>query len=216
MYVAVPAIEAVARDRLATAREALLRRGLPLTALPERPALSPEAILEDGLPPGTITEFLGPPAGGKASLAARLLAAVTQNGLLAAWVDPARQLFPPALDQHGVQLGRLLHVTPPLEVADVLWATEVLVESGLFAVVVLDVPADLLVPASGRERALLGRRLHILRRAAERNGGSVLVLAERPVEELRPALRLTATNNISSAKVPVMMFSNDNQPKRAE
>ena len=101
----------------------------------------------------------------------------------AAWVDPHGRLYPPAAADHGVPLERLLVVRPPDDGAGAwAWATEQLLRSGCFPLVVLDHPA----PPKTPQRALSQG----LSRAAEHGGSLLLVVSARPVKALPADVRL--------------------------
>jgi hypothetical protein len=94
-----------------------------------------DELLPGGLPRGALSVLAGPPSSGKAALAARWLAALSARGRTMAWVsDP----LPPAagLARQGVDLSRLLAVRGRGQGARI--ATEALLESGVFDLLVLD------------------------------------------------------------------------------
>jgi hypothetical protein len=92
-----------------------------------------DGILGGGLPRGTIATIEGPPSSGRMAIAARLLAAATCGGLGAVIGTSA---FPPGLAAAGVRLERLLIVSAP-EPAGAARAADILLRSGVFAVVVM-------------------------------------------------------------------------------
>ena len=101
-----------------------------------------DALLPGGFPCGALAELRGGPASGKTAVALGTVAGLPL-GALAAWVDGRGELYPPAAAALGVDLSRLLIVRPPAGEAGGglgLWAAEVLLGSGAFAAVALDVP----------------------------------------------------------------------------
>jgi len=146
-----------------------------------------DAALGGGLPRGLVSEAYGPASSGRTGLALALLARTTQQGGLAAWVDPADQLDPAAASAAGVDLRRLLWLrgrrddteAAPCAVA----AVATLVGSGLFDVIVLDV-AGVPTPAL---RRLPGPTWLRLGRAAEEGVAALLVLAREHLASLRGA-----------------------------
>jgi protein ImuA len=68
-----------------------------------------EALPAGGFPRGALSELRGGPASGKTAVALSLVAALPQDEL-AAYVDGAGELYPPAATALGVDLGRLLLV----------------------------------------------------------------------------------------------------------
>lgn len=132
-----------------------------------------DALLEGGVPRGRISEFLGPHSSGKTSLLLSLLAATTRRGEVAAWVDLADAVHPESLLAAGADLHRLLWVRPAA-VIDGLRCTELLLQAGGFAFVVLDLGAVRLRPL----------RSHVwprLRHAAEQSHTALVVLAPHRV-----------------------------------
>jgi RecA/RadA recombinase len=135
-----------------------------------------------GLPSPGIVELSGPEGSGRTRVAAGIAAALTRVGRPVAWVDARARLYPPALADLGVVLGRMLIVRPPEDGgAPWAWATEQLLRSGVFPLVVVDFPER-----TGVRRALA----HGWARAAERGGSTGLVIAGRPVRELPTDVRV--------------------------
>ena len=126
-----------------------------------------------GLPSGRVVELCGEPASGKTTLCLMTLAAATRRGELVAYVDPSRELYPPAVQAFGADLSRLLLVRPK-DPTQALRAAALLARSGAFAAVVVDL-------ASAATRSLpqgpLGRRLL---EAAELGRAAVVVLSGGP------------------------------------
>ena len=94
-------------------------------------------LLCGGLPRGRLSELVGRGAFGAARLAQRLLAGVTAEANFAAWVDVADTFDPASASAAGIALHRLLWVRPPDLVA-AFAATEILLATGGFALVLLD------------------------------------------------------------------------------
>lgn len=211
MPVAAPLDVDDKRARLAALKETLTRKGL-LVELPEVAPAGPaplatgwpevDALLGGGFPRRVITEVLGTASCGKTSLAAAALGALTRAGSLAAWIDAAGEIHPPALAAAGVDLSRLLIVRPGKgEAGDAtaaLWAAEVLLQSGTFDAVVLDATS---LPAPPRRA--LDRRAPVLRGAAEANDAALVVLAADPFG-LPVGLRLRVAP-MSGARVHVVV-----------
>lgn len=99
-----------------------------------------DALLGGGFPRGRISEVQGPPSSGRTGLVCSLVARVTREGGLGAWVDVGDHLDPAATSAAGVDLTRLLWLrgNPRTPVKSVLSALGTLLGSGLFDVVVLD------------------------------------------------------------------------------
>jgi protein ImuA len=160
-----------------------------------------------GFPRGALSALSGGPASGKTGVALAALREAQASGAIAAFVDGRGELYPPAALALGVDLARLLIVRPERAPAlgdrdrdrdrdrnrDLgareaalpgLWAAEVLLASGAFAAVAVDVPLHAL-PGS-RAEAMLRR----LRAAAEKGGTVGLLLAAPGGPAIPAALRL--------------------------
>jgi protein ImuA len=158
-----------------------------------------------GFPRGALSALSGGPASGKTGVALAALREAQASGALAAFVDGRGELYPPAALALGVDLARLLIVRPERAPAPGdrdrardrnrdrgareaslpgLWAAEVLLASGAFAAVAVDVSLHAL-PGS-RAEAMLRR----LRAAAEKGGTVGLLLAAPGGPAIPAALRL--------------------------
>ena len=159
---------------IAKLREELARRQGATAA--DRPVLpSGFAPLDSllpggGFPMGRVVELCGPAASGKTTLALLALAQATRSGRLAAFVDPAGELFPPAARALGADLSRLL-VVRPHEPALAARAAALLARSQAFAAVVADLP-QLPGPPGPWSRRLL--------EAAEAGHAALVVLSLAP------------------------------------
>lgn len=128
-----------------------------------------DALLGGGVPRGRISEVLGPPSCGKTALILSLLATATRRGEVVACVDLADALHPASVAGAGADLQRVLWVRPPSAV-DGMRCTELLLQAGGFAVVVLDFGMALRRPL---RRHVWPRLLH----AAEQSHTALVVLA---------------------------------------
>jgi len=120
-----------------------------------------DRILDGGLPVGAISEIVGPASSGRTSLALSFLAHRTAEGRVCAWVDVEDALDPESAAANGVNLKQLLWVRcraegPGLErsaprfrrdtkarpvwtrLDQALRATDLLLQAGGFAAIVLD------------------------------------------------------------------------------
>jgi recombination protein RecA len=99
-----------------------------------------------GFPLGQVVELWGSAASGRTRLALRAVAEAHRALRLAAYVDGAGELYPPALSALGVNPARLLWVCPPggpssaerRPSSQLGWAALQLLRSGAFVCVVLD------------------------------------------------------------------------------
>jgi protein ImuA len=166
------------------------REGLLSSGRPEVDALLPGG----GFPRGALCALSGGPASGKTDVALRVLREAQGGGSLAAFVDGRGELYPPAALALGVDLARLLIVRPERgprgdraardAATPGLWAAEILLASGAFGAVAIDVPLHA-VPASRAEGML--RRL---RSAAEKGGSAALLLTASGGPAIPAALRI--------------------------
>ncbi|HVM96203.1 MAG TPA: ATPase domain-containing protein [Candidatus Acidoferrales bacterium] len=149
------------------------------SAAPELPRRLPSGIaaidtlLGGGWPQGRISELTGPPSSGKTTLALALLSAASRRGEVVACVDLADALHPASVAAAGADLRSVLWVRPPSP-RDGMRCTELILQAGGFAVVVLDL---------GHE-PLRRLRLHTWPRllyAAEQSHTALVVVAPQPV-----------------------------------
>jgi hypothetical protein len=107
-----------------------------------------DALLEGGLPLGSLTEITGPDCSGRSTLVASILAGATRHGAACAYVDVADTFDPLSAAAIGINLRRLLWVRAGrTEISDkqvwasldrALRATDLLLNAGGFRVIVLD------------------------------------------------------------------------------
>lgn len=169
-----------------------------------------ELLGGEGLPVGRMSEFYGPASVGKTSLVSRIMAGVTARRGCAAYVDLFNALSPEFLQAAGVNLENVLWVRgagaelsvenigrddqDPGEYPDqgrrkiitfrsALKQVEILMQSGNFTLVVLDV----VDPASTRGEDAAGLRSRLLpkgmwfrlQRAAEKSKSVLILLSGR-------------------------------------
>jgi len=158
--------------------------------------------LTGGLPRGCLTEIFGPASSGRATLLLAALSAATRRGEFCALVDASDALDPQSAAAAGIELDRLLWVrceesipkkrtrdmqkeraasrgTHPSEhcLEQVLRATDLLLESGGFGLIVLDL-ADL-PPQSARRIPLT--TWFRFRRAVEHKPTILLAIEQQPI-----------------------------------
>jgi hypothetical protein len=109
-----------------------------------------DAVLGGGIPRGSITEVAGASSTGKTSFALSSIAAITQSGAACAWVDVSDALSPESAAAAQIVMKRLLWLRMSSDrrkpVADKPWsrleqalaATDLLLQAGGFAAIVLD------------------------------------------------------------------------------
>jgi len=133
-------------------KDAKLAGVTPASRLAVRPA--PEMVssgiaamdtLTGGLPRGCLTEICGPASSGRSTLMLAALSAATRRGEYCAVVDASDSLDPQSIAAVGIELDRLLWVrcgenSPQAErrLEQLLRATDLLLESGGFGLIALD------------------------------------------------------------------------------
>jgi hypothetical protein len=125
-----------------------------------------DRLLEGGIPKNAITVLTGSSGAGRMSLVARMLSLETKAKRPVAWIDGRSTVYPPALQQAGVDLSRMLMVRDVKDRG--LYAVEQILESGAFGIVV----------ASGLESNLSPAGLRRVQTATEKNGASTVFLLE--------------------------------------
>jgi hypothetical protein len=157
-----------------------------------------DAALGGGIPRGSITEVAGGASMGKTSFALASIAAITLSGAACAWVDVSDALSPESAAAANIVLKRLLWLRMSSErkerIADKPWsrleqalkATDLLLQAGGFAAIVLDMsdvlPQHVLrIPLSKWYRFRLG---------AERARTALIVLSQSPCASSCAALSL--------------------------
>jgi hypothetical protein len=162
-----------------------------------------DRLLEGGLLVGAISEITGPSCSGRTSLALAFVAQRTAEGRICAWVDTHDALDPASAAANGVDLQRLLWVrcedgrraaTPLAKAGKKPWtildqalrATDLLLQAGGFAAIVLDL-ADTAVEHGSRIPLATWFRF---RHAADRTRCSLVVLAKSANTQSSAALAL--------------------------
>lgn len=157
-----------------------------------------DAMLGGGIPRGSITEISGPASSGKTSFGLSAVAAMTQAGHACAWVDVSDALSPESAAAAGTELRRLLWLRMSSErragAADKPWsrleqaltATDLLLQAGGFASIVLDM-SDVLPQHATR---ILLSTWYRYRLAAEQARTALVLLTQTPCANSCAALAL--------------------------
>jgi len=162
-----------------------------------------DAQLDGGLPVGAISEVTGPESSGRTTLALSLVAARTREGQVCAWVDADDALDPESAAASGVNLRQLLWVrcrrTPNSSMGksskrlghldQALQATDLLLQAGGFAAIVLDLGST---PAEDASRIPLATWFRY-RQAADRSRSCLIVLAKASYAQSSAAAVLRCT-----------------------
>jgi recombination protein RecA len=93
-----------------------------------------DQALGGGIPRGRVTEISGPMAAGKTALMRQLVERVLATGAWVAWIDAKRTLAPAPWSTVG---ARFVVIRPP-DHGRCAWTADLLLRSGVFALVVID------------------------------------------------------------------------------
>ena len=129
------------------------------------------------LPHGTICEILGEPSTGRMSVSQSMLTAATAGGEVVAVVDCDDAFDPASAQNAGVDLGKLLWVQCGHRLKHALRATDMILHSGGFGLVVLDL-CD--VPYTALNRIPISY-WYRFRRAMEHTPSILLILARQSI-----------------------------------
>ena len=162
-----------------------------------------DVLLNGGLPVGAITELTGPASSGRTSIALSALAQRTREGSVCAWIDAKDGLDPESAAASGIYLNQLLWVRCTDKAAprpdrsqskvtrnsqpsqhwtrldQALRATDLLLQSGGFSAIVLDLADESIEHARRIPLATWFR----YRQAADRTRCSLLVLGKAPLAQ---------------------------------
>jgi hypothetical protein len=157
-----------------------------------------DGALGGGVPRGSITEVAGAASTGKTSFGLSVVASITQSGAACAWVDVSDALSPESAAAANIVLKRLLWLRMSAErkqrVTDKPWsrleqalkATDLLLQAGGFAAIVLDI-SDVLPEHT--MRIPLGT-WYRFRLAAEQARTALIFLTQSPCASSCAALAL--------------------------
>ena len=158
-----------------------------------------DELLDGGLPVGAISEIIGPASSGRTTFALSFVARRTAEGRVCAWVDIHDSLDPESAAANGVNLKHLLWVRcrdsvqtiagkskPWTRLDQALRATDLLLQAGGFAAIVLDLADSAPEHASRIPLATWFR----YRQAADRTRCSLLVLGKTGYAQSSAALAI--------------------------
>jgi hypothetical protein len=147
---AEPCAEGRPPQRAFSSTDARLAGITPASRLAVRPAaemvssgIAAMDALTGGLPRGCLTEICGPASSGRTTFLLAALAATTRRGECCVLVDASDALDPQSAADAGIELDRLLWVrcgenSPEKSLEQLLRATDLLLESGGFGLIALD------------------------------------------------------------------------------
>jgi RecA/RadA recombinase len=130
-----------------------------------------DGLIGGGVPAGRLTEITGPVSSGRTSVALALLARVTRDGEVAAWIDGAHALDAASAEAAGAVLDRVLWARPP-DPRAALRCGECLLDARGFALVVLDVAG-----AAGAAQCLPDSCWQRLARRAQGSASALVVVS---------------------------------------
>lgn len=111
-----------------------------------------DGVLAGGWPQGRLSEIVSVASAGASGIATATVAAATRRGEVVAWIDAADALDPAAVRAAGVELERVLWVRPR-GVGEAVRAAELILDTGGFCLVVLDLAAGGAAVAGRRRSA---------------------------------------------------------------
>ncbi len=141
-----------------------------------------DEIAEGGLPRGAITEILGPVSSGRTSVLLSILAEATARQEVCALVDACDAFDLQSGSDAGIDFDRLLWVGCDSNAENALRAAEILLQSGGFGLVVLDL-------GDVKNQTIPSNTWFRLRRAIEGTPTCLLVIEREP--NARPCAALT-------------------------
>jgi RecA/RadA recombinase len=196
-------IEATLSDRVPAAFTLKIRQAPELFATGIAEA---DAVLDGGIPRGGLTEISGAASTGRTSFALSIISGITRSGAACAWVDVHDALSPESAAASGVVLDRLLWLRarptelrlasgkPQRPTSEKLWprleqalkATDLLLQTGGFAAIVLDM-GELLPRQTMRIPLATWYRFRL---AAEQARTALILLTQSPCASSCAALVL--------------------------
>lgn len=175
-----------------------------------------DGLLGGGLPTSAISEIIGVDCSGRTSLALAFVANRTRQGMACAWVDVADSLDAESAAATGVCLGQLLWVRcrhpedtagrsapakPWSRLDQALRATDLLLQAGGFAALVLDLGS--IAPEHSCHIPLA--TWFRFRQAAHRMRCSLLLLAQTPLAQSSSAVQLECVSQGTTAAAETVL-----------
>jgi recA bacterial DNA recombination protein len=129
------------------------------------------------LPRGAITELIGAPGSGRTAVAQSMIATATRGGEVVAVIDSNDAFDPASAQRAGAELGKVLWVQCGHRVGTALKATDMILHSGGFGLIVLDL-CDMSPAALGRVPISYWHRFRL---AVEHTPSILLILSREAV-----------------------------------
>jgi hypothetical protein len=155
------------------------------------PVVFPSGIPQIDLPRATLSEIVGRPSSGKTSMVFAALAQATQRPECCVLIDASNSFDPFTGEKAGIDLRQLLWVRCDNDAERALKATDLVVQSGGFGMVVLDLEG---VPARDARRISLASWFR-LRHAAEKANTALVVIEQELNASSCSTLHIEACRN---------------------
>jgi recombination protein RecA len=133
-------------------------------------AVFDDFLLWRGIPKGELTLFHSKPGTGATSLWLETAQRVHREKKWAAWVNSDWELMPSSLEQHGLDLSRLLVVKKPEEASQLFWVLQELISSSLFEIIGCHLP----------EGSLKTHQLQKLKKLARTHQVAFVIISHNP------------------------------------
>lgn len=133
-------------------------------------------VLSNGLPRGAITEVFGPRSSGRTSLLLAALAHATSREEVCALIDTSNRFDPVSTVSTSTEVDRLLWIRCMNDLERAFKATDLVLQSGGFGLVVLDM-ADV---AAQYARRIISSWWYRFRRAIENTPAALMVIGQVP------------------------------------
>jgi hypothetical protein len=172
--------------------------------------------LSDGLPRGAITEIIGASSSGRTSVLLSILAQATWTDEVCAVIDMGDRFDPVSAAVAGIALDRLLWIRCANNLEHAFKATDLVLQSGGFGLVVLDM-ADL---AAQHARRIVSTWWYRFRRAIEHRPTALVVISQTSCVRSCASLSLELKPNAPAWSCPRKAFETTPplrvRPKRSE
>ena len=152
----------------------------PPAGLPTGVDVLDRFLLWKGLPLGELSLFHGLPGTGASSVWLRCVQNVHQQKKWAAWINSDAQLLPSHLNQHQIDLKKLLVVQEPSAKEKLFWILQELISSSLFEVIGCQLS----------EMALKNHQLQKLKRLCRAFQVSLVFITRKALPTINPLFAL--------------------------
>ena len=173
--------------------------------------------LSNGLPRSAITEIIGATSSGRTSVLLSVLALATWSDEACALIDMGDRFDPASAALAGIALDRLLWIRCANNLERAFKATDLVLQSGGFGLVILDM-ADV---AAQYARRIVASWWYRFRRAIELTPTALMVISQTPCVRSCASLSLELKNDSLAWSYPTKAFERTStlrvdSPKRSE